>query len=67
MTALDEPVNSPVISPNVRALRGQASAQEKACEVRDIGLVFLPVFPQWDSLRSDKRFQDLVRLCGFPV
>jgi TolB-like protein/DNA-binding winged helix-turn-helix (wHTH) protein/Tfp pilus assembly protein PilF len=40
---------------------------EKAYEVRDIGLVLLPVFPQWDSLRSDKRFQNLARRCGFPV
>jgi len=40
---------------------------EKAYEVRDIGLVFLPVFPQWDSFRSDKRFQNLVRRCGFPM
>jgi TolB-like protein/Tfp pilus assembly protein PilF len=40
---------------------------EKAYAVRDIMLVFLPAAPVWDSLRSDKRFQDLVRRCGFPV
>ena len=40
---------------------------EKAYAVRDIGLVFLPAGPQWDSLRSDKRFQDLLRRCRFPV
>jgi TolB-like protein/Tfp pilus assembly protein PilF len=40
---------------------------EQAYAVRDIGLVFLPAAPMWDSLRSDKRFQDLVRRCGFPV
>jgi hypothetical protein len=39
---------------------------EKAYKVRDIGLVF-HVFPQWDSLRSDKRFPQLVRRCGFPL
>ena len=40
---------------------------EQAYAVRDIGLVFLPAAPMWDSLRSDKRFQDLLRRCGFPV
>jgi hypothetical protein len=40
---------------------------EKAYEVRDVGLVFLPADPKWDSLRPDKRFQDLLRRCRFPV
>ena len=40
---------------------------EKAYEVRDMGLVLLPASPCWDSLRSDKRFQDLLRRCRFPV
>lgn len=40
---------------------------EKAFEVRDVALVFLPADPKWDSLRSDKRFQSLLRRCGFPV
>ncbi len=40
---------------------------EKAYEVRDMGLVLLPSFPLWDSLRSDKRFQDLLRRCRFPA
>jgi serine/threonine-protein kinase len=40
---------------------------EKAYEVRDIGLVFLPVDPKWDSLRSDERFKRLLRRCRFPV
>lgn len=40
---------------------------EKSYAVRDIGLVFLPANPMWDSIRSDKRFQDLLRRCHFPV
>ena len=38
---------------------------EKAYQIRDIGLVLLTVDPKWDSLRSDKRFQSLLRRCGF--
>lgn len=40
---------------------------EKAYAVRDIALVLLPANPMWDSLRSDRRFQDLLRRCRFPV
>jgi len=40
---------------------------EKASEVRDVSMVFLPADPKWDSLRSDKRFQNLLRRCGFPL
>jgi tetratricopeptide (TPR) repeat protein len=40
---------------------------EKAYAVRDILLVFLPAAPMWDSIRSDKRFQDLLQRCGFPL
>lgn len=40
---------------------------EKAYEVCDMGLVLLPAFYPWDSFRSDKRFQDLLRRCRFPV
>jgi TolB-like protein/DNA-binding winged helix-turn-helix (wHTH) protein/Tfp pilus assembly protein PilF len=40
---------------------------DRAYAVRDVGLVFLPAAPQWDTLRSDKRFQDLLRRCRFPV
>jgi len=39
---------------------------EKAYEVRDSLLVYLQVDPDWDSLRDDPRFQDLLRRMNFP-
>jgi tetratricopeptide (TPR) repeat protein len=38
---------------------------EKAYAVREMGLILLPADPRWDTLRSDKRFQSLLRRCGF--
>jgi tetratricopeptide (TPR) repeat protein len=39
---------------------------EKAYEARDQGLSFLKVDPTLDPLRSDPRFQDLLRRMNFP-
>jgi hypothetical protein len=30
-------------------------------------MVFLPGHPHLDSLRSDRRFQSLLKRCGFPA
>ncbi len=38
---------------------------ESAYEVRDVHLIFLPIDPKWDSLRSDARFVLLLQRCGF--
>jgi hypothetical protein len=39
---------------------------EKAFEIRDPNLNAIGFDPRWDPLRSDPRFQDLVRRMNFP-
>ncbi|HUI59289.1 MAG TPA: winged helix-turn-helix domain-containing protein [Steroidobacteraceae bacterium] len=38
---------------------------ERGQAVRDVGLMFLPVDPKWDTLRSQTRFSEILRRCGF--
>ena len=40
---------------------------EIAYQERMQNLVYLNVYPKWDSLRNDPRFQDLLRRMNFPV
>ncbi len=42
------------------------AAVQKACEERDGGLMLLNYDHAWDPLRSDPRFQQLVRRVGLP-
>ena len=39
---------------------------ERAIKGRDPNMVLLSVHPRWDPLRSDPRFQDLLRRMNFP-
>jgi TolB-like protein/Tfp pilus assembly protein PilF len=39
---------------------------DRAYEVRDVHLIFLPVDPKWDTFRADARFHALLKKCGFP-
>jgi adenylate cyclase len=39
---------------------------EEAFEARDGDLAFMNAFPDWDPLRSDPRFDDLLRRMNFP-
>jgi hypothetical protein len=38
---------------------------DRACDARDVHLVFAPVDPKWDPHRRDQRFQELISRCGF--
>jgi serine/threonine protein kinase/Tfp pilus assembly protein PilF len=40
---------------------------ERAYELKDPGLPYLNCSPFWDPVRSDPRFQDLLRKMGFPT
>jgi hypothetical protein len=40
--------------------------QEEACQEHEPTLAWLQVHPFFDSLRSDPRFQDLLRRTNFP-
>lgn len=40
---------------------------ERALETRDPAIAMLNAFPYWDGLRSDARFQDLLRRAGLPA
>jgi TolB-like protein/Flp pilus assembly protein TadD len=39
---------------------------QQAVDTRDVHLVFLPVDPKWDALRSNTHFADMIKACGFP-
>lgn len=39
---------------------------DRAYEVRDVHLIFLPVDPKWDTFRADPRFHTLLARCGLP-
>jgi hypothetical protein len=42
------------------------SSLEKAYAAHDLQMQFLKIDPHFDSLRSDPRFQDLMRKVGLP-
>ena len=38
---------------------------EKGYDARDVGMLFLPIDPKWNDLRSNPRFQALLKRCHF--
>ena len=74
MNELEKRARRTYISPSVLAFmyaglgdRDKAFALlDKACDERDGLLVFLKVEPSFDPLRSDARFERLLRRVGFP-
>lgn len=40
---------------------------ERACQDRDVHMVFLNVEPKWDPVRSDPRFLNVLQRCGLAV
>ena len=40
---------------------------ERAFELRDVHLIFLPVDPKWDPFRADPRFAALLNRAGLPI
>jgi TolB-like protein/Flp pilus assembly protein TadD len=38
---------------------------DRAFDVHDVHLIYLPVDPKWDPFRSDPRFEALLMRCGF--
>jgi TolB-like protein len=40
---------------------------EKAVNVRDVHLIYVPLDPKWDALRGHERFQQVLQRCGFPA
>jgi TolB-like protein/DNA-binding winged helix-turn-helix (wHTH) protein/Tfp pilus assembly protein PilF len=41
------------------------AALDRAFEVRDVHLIYLPVDSKWDGYRNDPRFKSLLDRCGF--
>jgi TolB-like protein/DNA-binding winged helix-turn-helix (wHTH) protein/Tfp pilus assembly protein PilF len=60
----------PVYLPKIYAVLGENDAAmvwlEKAYQERSVGMLLLNHDPDYDHLRSDPRFQDLVRRVGLP-
>lgn len=73
VAALEQTATSRYVPPYAIALGylglQQADAMfqwlDRAYDARDVHLVFAPVDPKWDPYRGERRFQDVIRRCGF--
>ncbi len=60
------PVQLAIIHAALGEKRDALRRLEEGYRVHDANMVLLKVMPAWDSLRSDPRYQDLVRRMRFP-
>jgi hypothetical protein len=40
---------------------------DRGVEEHDVHLAMLPMEPKWDALRADRRFGEVLRVCGLPT
>ncbi|MGA3177228.1 MAG: winged helix-turn-helix domain-containing protein [Candidatus Acidiferrum sp.] len=59
------PVAQALVYAGLREHTHALLALERALQVRDVHLAFLPVDPKWDPFREDTRFRSLLKACGF--
>ena len=55
-----------MIAVNMHEAKTRLSELVKAVEERDSALAYAKIEPMYDPLRSDPRFQDLLRRMNFP-
>jgi TolB-like protein len=59
------PYASALVYAGLGAYDSAMDSLERAFEARDVHLVFLPVDPKWNPMRSDARFKQLLARCNF--
>lgn len=61
------PCNLAIVHAGLGDVDAAIGCLEEAYATRDVRLTFLAVEPKWDTMRSDARFQSLLRRLGLPL